>query len=119
MTEKSFSNLQDSIRDFATERDWDQFHSPKNLAMALGGETGELLEQFQWLTESESKTPDAEKRQAIADEIADVLIYLLRLADKLDIDPIDAAFLKIQKNAKKYPADRVRGSMKKYTEYDQ
>jgi NTP pyrophosphatase (non-canonical NTP hydrolase) len=119
MTDKNFSRLQDSIRDFAADRDWDQFHSPKNLAMALGSEAGELLEQFQWLTESESKTPSAEKKQAIADEVADVLIYLLRLADKLDIDLIDAAFLKIRKNAEKYPAERVRGSMKKYTEYGQ
>jgi dCTP diphosphatase len=118
MSDKTIVQLHSAIRDFAGERDWDQFHSPKNLAMALGAEAGELLEQFQWLTELESSDPDPKRRQAIADELADILIYLIRLADKLDIDPIEAAFAKIEKNAEKYPADRVRGSMKKYSEYD-
>ena len=86
--------------------------------MALAAETGELIEQFQWLSETESSAPDPDRRQAIADELADVLIYLVRLSDKLDIDLLEAAFLKMEKNAKKYPADRVRGSMKKYSEYD-
>ena len=117
MPETRLPELQQSIRDFADQRDWNQFHSPKNLAMALGAEAGELLEQFQWLTESESESPEPEKLSAISDEIADVLIYLLRLADKLNIDPIEAAFLKIVKNEEKYPVDLVRGKMKKYDEY--
>ena len=118
MPNKDLNQLLSTIRQFADDRDWDQFHSPKNLAMALGAEAGELLEQFQWLTEPESSDPDPKRRQAIADELADILIYLMRLADKLEIDPLEAAFAKIEKNAKKYPADRVRGSMKKYNEYD-
>jgi NTP pyrophosphatase (non-canonical NTP hydrolase) len=118
MPDKDLSKLRAAIRQFATERDWDQFHSPKNLAMALGAEAGELLEQFQWLTEPESSDPNPKKRQAIADELADILIYLIRLADKLDIDLIEAAFTKIEKNAEKYPAELVRGSMRKYNEYD-
>ncbi len=118
MQDTTIIELRNRLRQFAAERDWDQFHSPKNLAMALGAEAGELLEQFQWLTEPESSHPDPKRRQAIADELADILIYLIRLADKLDIDPLEAAFAKIEKNAEKYPADRVRGSMKKYNEYD-
>ena len=118
MPRSDLDHLRLPLRQFAADRDWDQFHSPKNLAMALTAEAGELLEQFQWLTESESSNPDTQKREAIADELADVFIYLIRLADKLDIDLIEAAFRKIEKNAEKYPADRVRGSMKKYNEYD-
>ena len=118
MQDTTITELRNRLRKFAADRDWDQFHSPKNLAMALGAEAGELLEQFQWLNEPESSDPNPERRQAIADELADILIYLIRLADKLDIDLIEAAFAKIEKNAEKYPADRVRGSMKKYNEYD-
>lgn len=109
--------LRDTIRQFAAERDWDQFHSPKNLAIALSVETSELLENFQWLTEADSGRLPPEKREQVRDEMADVLIYLVRLADKLDVDLLDAAAKKIAKNAVKYPADQVRGSMKKYTDY--
>lgn len=109
--------LKQKLRTFAQERDWEQFHSPKNLAMALSVEAAELLECFQWLTEDESKQVSGEKLAAIADEIADVQLYLIRLADRLGVDILDAATRKITKNEAKYPIDKVRGSSKKYTEY--
>ena len=108
--------LRDRLRAFAAERDWDQFHSPKNLAAALSVEAAELLEHFQWLKDDRSADLDDAKRAAVAEEIADVLLYLVRLADKLDIDVADAADRKIAANAAKYPADKARGSMRKYTE---
>lgn len=104
------------LRRFARERDWDQFHSPKNLAAALSVEAGEVLEHFQWLTEAQSRDLPANKRAQIELELADVLLYLLRLSDQLDIDLLDAANRKIKINAKKYPPDRARGSARKYTE---
>jgi len=109
--------LRDRLRKFVAERDWDQFHSPKNLAMALSVEASELMEHFQWLTEDESRRLAPEKLAEVRDEIADVLVYLVRLADKLDVDLLDAAHKKIAKNAQKYPASKVRGSMKKYSDY--
>jgi len=109
--------LRDTLRKFVAERDWDQFHSPKNLAMALSVEASELLEHFQWLTEAESHRLAPEKRDEVRDEMADVLVYLVRLADKLDVDLLAAAAQKIDKNALKYPAEKVRGSMKKYSDY--
>ena len=108
--------LRNAVRKFAAERDWDQFHSPKNLAMALSVESAELLEIFQWLTEEESRDLPPPTKAAAADEIADVLIYLLRIADKLAIDPVAAAQHKMIANAQKYPADKARGNNKKYTE---
>jgi NTP pyrophosphatase (non-canonical NTP hydrolase) len=108
--------LRDALRQFARERDWDQFHSPKNLAMALSVEAAELLETFQWLTEEQSRRLSAEAQAAASDEIADVLLYLLRLADQLGIDPIAAAQRKLGENAKKYPVEKSRGSAKKYNE---
>jgi dCTP diphosphatase len=109
--------LRDKLRKFVAERDWDQFHSPKNLAMALSVEAAELVEHFQWLTEAESHRLAPEKFAEVRDEMADVLVYLVRLADKLEVDLLAAAAAKIEKNALKYPADKVRGSMKKYSEY--
>ena len=114
MTE--FESLRDKLRDFAAERDWDQFHSPKNLAMALAGEAGELLETFQWLTEEQSRRPAPETLAAAGEEIADVLLYLVRLGDKLGIDPVAAAHAKLVANARKYPVDTARGNARKYTE---
>jgi len=108
--------LRDRLRAFARERDWDQFHSPKNLSAALSVEAAELLEHFQWLKEDESFDLSSEKRAKVAEEIADVLLYLIRIADKLDIDVLDAALKKIEANAVKYPADKARGSMRKYNE---
>jgi dCTP diphosphatase len=114
MTE--LESLRDELRDFAAARDWEQFHSPKNLAMALSVEAGELLETFQWLTEEQSRRPDAKTQAAVSEEIADVLLYLIRLSDQLGIDPVAAAQRKMIKNAQKYPADKSRGSSKKYDE---
>jgi NTP pyrophosphatase (non-canonical NTP hydrolase) len=108
--------LQASLRAFAEEREWDQFHSPKNLAAALSVEAAELLEHFQWLTEDQSRSVPDDKREAIAEEVADVLLYLLQLADKLGIDPVQAAQKKLQTNAIKYPVERAKGSSKKYSE---
>jgi NTP pyrophosphatase (non-canonical NTP hydrolase) len=109
-------SLRQQLRDFAAERDWDQFHSPKNLSMALAGEAGELLENFQWLTEEQSRHPTPEILAAAEEEIADVLLYLVRLADKLGIDPAEAAHRKMVANAAKYPVEKARGTAKKYTE---
>lgn len=108
--------LRDVLRRFAAERDWDQFHSPKNLAIALSVEASELLEHFQWMTEADSNLPPPEKLDQVREEIADVLIYLVRLADKLEVDLIEATAKKIEGNAEKYPAEKVRGSSKKYTD---
>ena len=109
-------HLRNQLRDFAAARDWDQFHSPKNLAMALAVESAELVEIFQWLTEAQSRALPDEARAAASEEIADVLLYLIRIADKLEIDPIAAANRKLAANERKYPADKSRGSNKKYTE---
>jgi dCTP diphosphatase len=108
--------LRDQLREFAAARDWEQFHSPKNLAMALSAEAGELLEIFQWLTEEQSRSLPPDVHAAASDEVADVLLYLIRLADRLGIDPIAAANRKILANAEKYPVHKARGSSKKYTE---
>ena len=112
----SLSDLTAELRRFAKERDWDQFHSPKNLAAALSVEAGEVLEHFQWLTEEQSRDLPADKRSQIELELADVLLYLLRLSDQLNIDLLDAANRKIKINATKYPPDRARGSAKKYSD---
>jgi len=110
-------SLRDALREFTGARDWRQFHTPKNLAMALIVETAELVEHFQWLTGEESLArADGPKRAAIRDELADVLIYLVELADALDVDLLDAARAKIEKNALKYPVDKARGNAKKYDE---
>jgi NTP pyrophosphatase (non-canonical NTP hydrolase) len=109
-------SLRDQMREFARARDWDQFHSPKNLAMALSVEASELLEHFQWLTEEQSRGLDANAQAAVCAEIADVLLYLIRLADQLGIDPVAAAQRKLVENAQKYPVDKARGNRKKYTE---
>jgi len=117
MESSPLAALADRLRGFAAERDWDQFHSPKNLAMALVGEAGELAAEFQWLTEAQSQAPDAAQLARIRAESADVLNYLVRLADKLGIDLIAAANEKIDDNTRRYPAEKVRGSSKKYSEY--
>jgi len=96
--------LTQALRDFAQARDWEQFHSPKNLAAALSVEAAELLEHFQWLTETQSRALPADQRAQVGTEIADVLLYLLQLADKLGIDPVEAAKRKMLANAVKYPA---------------
>lgn len=117
MESETIQDLVQELRRFAAARDWDRFHSPKNLAMALAGEAGELLEHFQWLSEEQSSALGSEQREAVALEMADVFLYLLRLSDKLDLDLMAAAQRKIALNERRYPADQVRGSAKKYTEY--
>jgi len=109
----SLADLKNQLRDFARNRDWEQFHSPKNLAMAMIVEAAELVEHFQWLTEAQSQALNPEQREQVAQELADVFLYLVRLADRLDIDLMDAAQRKLVINAHKYPADKVRGSAKK------
>ncbi len=106
------------LRKFADERDWNQFHSPKNLSMALNVEASELLEHFQWLTEPQSLALADDKLAEVETEIADVLIYLIRLSDVLNINLNQAVESKMTLNAQKYPADKVYGSAKKYTEYE-
>ena len=106
--------LRTALARFAEDRDWDQFHNPKNLAMAMIAEAGELVEHFQWLTpEQAARLPVAAKRE-VALEIADVLLFLLRLCDKLAIDPIAAAHTKLKLNAKKYPIAKAKGRATKY-----
>ena len=114
----TLQELTRSIASFSAERDWGQFHSPKNLAMALSVEASEIVELFQWRAEAESRALEDATREAVADEIADVLIYLVRLADELGIAPLLAAERKMLKNAAKYPADKVRGRTDKYSEYE-
>ncbi len=109
-------SLQADLRKFAADRDWDQFHSPKNLAAALSVEAAELLEHFQWLDDVQSRNLPAEKRSQVAEEIADVFLYLLQISDKLGIDPVAAAREKLQANGCKYPVDRAKGTSRKYSE---
>jgi NTP pyrophosphatase (non-canonical NTP hydrolase) len=115
---RDLSALKDRLRAFVAERDWDKFHSPKNLSMALSVEAAELVEIFQWLTEAESVVLDGTRRARVEAELADILVYLVRIADRLDIDLLQAAERKLGENARKYPADRVRGKALKYDEYD-
>ena len=112
----SLHDLTRAVDAFAIERDWHQFHAPKNIASALIVEAAELLEPFQWMSEQQSRELSPEQRGAVADEMADVLLYLVRLADKLDVDLAAAARRKMQVNAQKYPPERARGTSRKYTE---
>ena len=108
--------LSEALAAFSAERDWDQYHSPKNLVMALTGEVGELTEVFQWLSEAQSKlvATNPDTATAVREELADVTLYLVRLATVLGVDLNEAVTLKLQKNALKYPADKARGTHKKY-----
>ena len=106
------------IKQFREERDWDRYHSPKNLAMALSVEAAELVEHFQWLTQEESRNLPDDKLDQVRDEIGDILIYLANLSEKLGIDPVQAAHDKIEKNLIKYPTEIVKGKHSKYSEYD-
>ena len=115
---QDLETLRQRLAAFAAERDWDQFHAPKNLAMALIAECAELVEHFQWLTEEQSATLSAEKKAAVRLELADILIYLVRISDKLEIDLLDAAWDKIAINGKRYPADKVRGDARRASEYE-
>jgi NTP pyrophosphatase (non-canonical NTP hydrolase) len=117
MPPDSLDELNRRLVAFARARDWEQFHSPKNLAMALIAECAELVEHFQWLTEEQSYALPSEKKAAVALELADILIYLLRCAERLDIDLLDAAHRKIALNEARYPEDRVRGDARRASEY--
>ena len=118
MSSVDLNTLKIRLRDFADTRDWNQFHSPKNLSMALSAEASEIIEHFQWLTEEQSKNLPQNKLDEVATELADTLIYLIRLADKLDIDLLTAAQNKIEINEQKYPVHKAKGNAKKYTEFN-
>jgi len=115
--EVALADLASRINAFAEERDWTQFHSPKNLAMAMIVEAAELAEIFQWMSETDSARLNARDQQRAAEEIADVMIYLIRIAERLDIDLFDAVQRKLTLNQEKYPASQVRGSSRKYSDY--
>ncbi len=113
----SLDTLKSRIREFAFSRQWERYHTPKNLAMALIVEAAELVERFQWLSPEESAALDPERHEQVRQEIADVLIYLTRLADLLDIDLLEAAADKLEINARKYPVEQARGNAAKYNEF--
>ena len=113
----SIQELNERLLRFARERDWEQFHSPKNLSMALAGEAGELLEHFQWITEEQSQNLDEDRKEAVALEMADIFIYLVRMAERLDINLLDAAWQKISINEKRYPVEQVKGDTRRSEEY--
>jgi NTP pyrophosphatase (non-canonical NTP hydrolase) len=112
-------SIKQRLREFAEARDWNQFHSPKNLTMALSVEVAEIVEHFQWLTEEQSNNLAQETVTEVATELADTLLYLVRLADKLDIDLLEAAHRKIEINEQKYPVEKSRGHARKYTDLDE
>lgn len=114
----SLENLRNRINSFVTERDWAQFHTPKNLAMAMIVEAAELVEHFQWDTPQESQHLTPQKREAVSYELADTFVYLLRIAEVLKIDLIEAANQKIDLNTQKYPIEKAKGSNAKYTQYE-
>ncbi len=117
MADNALAELQQRLKRFATARDWEQFHSPKNLSMALMVEASELAEHFQWLTEQQSHELAPEKLEEVSLEMADIFIYLLRIAEQLEVDLLAAVERKIEINEHRYPADKVRGSSRKYNEY--
>jgi len=118
VSEPYLDDLQARLLKFAQDRDWEQFHAPKNLAMALAVEAGELMEHFQWMSEAQSEALSPEKLEEVGFEVADVFIFTVRLASRLGIDLDDLVQRKIELNEQKYPVDKVRGSSKKYTEYE-
>ena len=117
MAETDFDRIKKQVRQFVAERQWDQFHSPKNLSMALIVEAAEMVEHFQWLTEEQSCNLSPEKLAEVELELADIQIYLISLAEKLKLDIVAAAEKKLVLNAQKYPVEKVRGNSKKYNEY--
>ena len=110
------NDLKEELRQFVSERDWEQFHNPKNLAMALAIEAAELMEPFQWLTPEQACELSPKARAAVEDELADVFIYLVRLSDVLGVDLMTVARRKLERNRAKYPAEQVRGRAVKYTD---
>ena len=118
VADDALMRLRDALRDFADARDWGQYHTPKNLAMALIGEAAEVVEHFQWRTPEASSALPRDDHDAVAMELADVLLYLIRLADVMDIDLADAATRKLVLNAERYPVEKARGRADKYTRLD-
>ena len=114
----SLNQLRARVNQFVEERDWAQFHSPKNLAMAMIVEAGEVVEHFQWMTEQESRQLDVATREKVGQELSDTFVYLLRIAEVCGIDLIEAANKKIALNALKYPVEKAKGSNAKYTKYE-
>ncbi len=117
MPNDSLEQLRQRLAEFAAVRDWNQFHSPKNLSMALIAEAAELVEHFQWLTQEQSEQLPPDKLKTVSYELADVLIYLIRIADKLNVDLIAAAFAKIEINESRYPVKQVKGDARRADEY--
>jgi dCTP diphosphatase len=118
VSQSYIQELQNRLHQFAVDREWEQFHAPKNLAMALAVEAGELMEHFQWMSEAQSEQLDADKLETVGLEVADVFIFTVRLADRMGIDLEALVEKKIKINEQKYPVEKVRGSSKKYTEYE-
>ncbi len=118
MSEPALEELKLKLREFAQVRDWEQFHSPKNLSMALSVEAAELVEHFQWMTEKQSTELSPQRHAAVAFELADIFIFLLRLSDQLNIDLMEITKRKMELNNKRYPVEKVKGSSKKYSDYD-
>ena len=118
MAKDSLDNLNTRLKAFAQSRNWEQFHSPKNLTMAMIAECAELVEHFQWLTQEQSMNLPPDKREAVSLEMADILIYLIRTAERLDIDLIDAAERKIAINESRYPVEKVYGDARRASEYE-
>ncbi|MCZ6565590.1 MAG: nucleotide pyrophosphohydrolase [Gammaproteobacteria bacterium] len=118
MSEPAIEELKLKLKEFAQVRDWEQFHSPKNLSMALSVEASELVEHFQWMTEAQSADLSPQRHAAVAFEMADIFIFLLRLSDQLNVDLMEITKRKMELNNKRYPVDKVKGSSKKYNEYD-
>jgi NTP pyrophosphatase (non-canonical NTP hydrolase) len=118
MPKDSLADLNQRLKAFAQARDWEQFHTPKNLSMAMIAECAELVEHFQWLTPEQSMQLSAEKLDEVSLELADILIFLIRCAERLDVDLIEAAYRKTEINEARYPADKVRGDARRASEYD-
>lgn len=118
MSEPAIEELKQKLKEFAQMRDWEKFHCPKNLAMALSVEASELLEHFQWMTEKESEILSPQRQASVAFELADIFIYLLRITDQLNIDLVEVTKRKIEINNKRYPIEKAKGNSKKYNEFD-
>jgi NTP pyrophosphatase (non-canonical NTP hydrolase) len=118
VAESEFDRIRRKVREFVVARDWDQFHSPKNLSMALIVEAAELVEHFQWLSEAQSANLNATQLAEIELELADIQIYLISFAERMKLDLVAAVDRKLELNANKYPVDKARGNSLKYTEFD-
>jgi len=119
-SETTLQDLKNEVKKFCEERDWDKYHNPKDLSIGIITEASELLEHFRFKSEDEAKAflDDEIKKEAISDELADILFFVLRLAQKYDIDLAISVSRKLEKNKKKYPIEKSKGSNKKYTEFD-